>query len=76
MNELKKSASLEISTIGREVPNTLLFSVKNMSRFKPHSFLINRNFIREEFNGTYVIGYYFNLNTNLNLKEFKIEVFK
>lgn len=74
MEKLKKSASLEISTIGNEVPNTLFFSVKNISRFKAHSFLINRNFIRKEFIGTYMIGYYFNLNTNLNLKEFKIEI--
>jgi hypothetical protein len=76
MEELKKSASLEICTIGKEAPITLLFSAKNIIRFETHTFLINRNFEKEEFDGTYMIGYYFNLNNNLNLKEFKIEVSK
>ena len=44
------------------------------TNFEAYKYFLTRNF-RKEFFGTLVSGYYFDLITNLNLKQLKIEIF-
>jgi hypothetical protein len=50
----------------------LSHSKTNLEAYK---YFLTRNF-RKEYFGTLISGYYFDLNSNLNLKQLKIEISK
>jgi hypothetical protein len=76
MKNLNESISIELSPMGNKVPCRICFYIKNNSIFdKGHNYFISRD-LRKDYVGAYKLGYYINLNCNLNLKEFKMEIFE
>jgi hypothetical protein len=75
MKNLKESSPLEISARYYKISNTICFSAKNNFNFAAHRYFFSRNLI-EEFNGIFKSGIFIDLNENLNLKHFKIEIFE
>jgi hypothetical protein len=75
MKNLKESSPLEISARYYKTADAIYFSAKNNFNFEAHTYFLSRNLI-EEFNGIFKSGIFIDLNENLNLKHFKIEIFE
>lgn len=75
MKKVKESISIKLHPFISEIQTTMYFSIKDNSEFKFHTYFIDRN-LRKEYAGSYMTGYFLDLNDNLNLKQFKIEIFK